>query len=139
MQPQHLELLPAAAAQQRPHGRLTALAASASAATSVSARPAASAFTSLASAGSMDGGELDAVGRRQPMPTMINVPRGATAGAVMVVEDVTVQAGDRDLLTVSHTSSVKFTCKHSTGKHLDLDASCTDRGSAWGVFEICTA
>lgn len=31
------------------------------------------------------------------------IPRGETAGATLVVDSVTIQAGDRDLLTVRHT------------------------------------
>lgn len=44
------------------------------------------------------------------IPADFDVPRGETAGATLVVEGITVQAGDRDLLTVRSEGGLCVRC-----------------------------
>lgn len=56
------------------------------------------------------------------------VQRGETAGAAMVMEGITIQAGDRDLLEVR-----TFICRHRTHHESALDASPELKTvSGWG-------
>lgn len=59
------------------------------------------ASASVATVTKKKGGKNAAKGAsKNNAPAVEEIPRGETAGATLVVEGVTVQAGDRDLLTV---------------------------------------